>query len=208
MMVYGLLTAVIFVLFWLTTAVLDSAPRLIIDRETRLPSGWHAVADTQHTMTLNLPPRWQQVSLTDSPWADPTLQHTFAIFSEADANLSVQLLAVDKLPAASEMPTAFVAAVSSQRLHSITPQQLVDFVTNNVPNASRAEVQTRLALPTQAQFRYSFNEPATPYECLLRFTPYPSQGQIAAACATGSSYSLMASDFETILNTFQRLQSD
>jgi hypothetical protein len=202
------LTALSLLLLIFATRAIGQAPLLRVSGSSTPPIGWQPVTDSQLQFTLNLPATWQAIELTTAPNATiltntppvPVLVDNFAALV-ADSELL--FLGIEGDTAVFQTDPIFVLVAKSNRLTRLSAEQLVVYAQQTLP----ATVQLIDADTAKRQLRFDLRYANVDWRCKEQFIPAKSTIYLVTTCASAARFSGYAADFETILRSFQLLDS-
>ncbi|MEZ4594339.1 MAG: hypothetical protein R3D55_24830 [Chloroflexota bacterium] len=205
---YVAVTAVSLLLLILTTRAIGQAPLLRFSGNVPLP-GWQAVTDSQFRFTLDLPDAWQTIDLPYNPAASktppiPALADSFAALV-ADSELLFLGIGAETAVA-----PPFTLVSHSQRLNQLTAEQYVAYAQQQLPaniTVSSAEVIVNDLGVTKGELTFDLQETTATWRCLHQFVAGPGAVYLLTSCAPANQFSHFATDFTTILSSFQPLES-
>lgn len=208
--IYGLLALALLVLIMAVTAVLARQPRILTSGEYRLQPGWQPLTDRQDQFTLNTPPNWTWMEAADAAdlvRANTHLARPFQLFQALDESLTISMVGTTQAAAAERPLPLFVAVAHSRRLQPLPIDRLIAEVTERDPEMQQVEKLVRPGAVTQAEMFLRTSAPVMPLQCRLRFQTNQSAGFIIAGCANAATFGQYAGDIDTIMDSFQLLQT-
>jgi hypothetical protein len=209
---YAGLTAVSLLLLMLTIRAIGQAPLLRISGNSTPLIGWQPFTDNQHQFTLDLPETWQAIDLTTAP-ETATLKETPPVSTVATSFAALvadsELLFLGLAEDASPTNPAFVLVVRSQRLTRLTADQFVAYAQQQFPENVAVLETDILNNPEQpkGQLLVALQQAEQTWRCQEQFIPDENAVYLVATCARAAQFSDYLTDFETILRSFQPLNS-
>ncbi|GJM39971.1 MAG: hypothetical protein DHS20C20_02530 [Ardenticatenaceae bacterium] len=208
------LTAVSLLLLIVTTRAIGQAPLLQFGGANALLPSWQPVTDGKLQFSLNMPETWAHFEMVSLPQEDEATIAPVLIALEqrltrlvADGGLVMIGLADT---AVSNPDPAFVLISSSHRLTRLTPEQFLAYAQQESPETVEFlddSLITNNPGPARAQLRFNLQSGNGRWRCLEQFIHTESIVYLATACTPDDQFSTYHEDFETILRSFQPLES-
>lgn len=214
-LMYAGLTAVALLILIATTRAIGQAPLFAVNSNNQLAAGWQPFTDRQQQYTLNLPQTWQVVDLTQDAntpelRSSPPLQALESTFTALVGDAELLFLGAEDTAVFPTGSPAFVLVAHSHRLQQLTPEQLVAYAQQQLPeNVTIANVQLPdkdAATPITALL-YNIEQDEQVWRCLEHFVPGHHGLYLVNTCTSFGQFPVHQSDFETILHSFQPLDS-
>ena len=212
-LLYAGLTAVSLLLLITTTRTIGHAPLFLAGKNNQLLAGWQPFTDGQLQFTLNVPQSWYLFEVAQAPEVDALRQNVLL----QDVNRIVESLAADtELLFLSTEDTAvfadgvpvFVLVAQSQRLQQLTPDEIIKYAQQQMPEHvafSNAPQPAAAAQESAGRLLFNINQDEQVWRCIEQFNPGSRSVYLVFTCTSFAQFPTHLDDFEIILSSFQPL---
>jgi hypothetical protein len=215
MLLYAALTAAALLILIATTRAIGQAPLFLANSNNLPQPGWLAFTDSEQQYTLNLPESWQLVDMAraaDAPElrSSPPLQALGSTFNALVNDSQLLFLGAEDTAVFPTGAPVFVLVAHSQRLQQLTPEQLATYAQQQLPenvalvNIEMPEADTAVPITT---LLFNIEQDEQIWRCLEHFVPGDEGLYLVNTCTSFGQFPLHQSEFETILRSFQPLDS-
>ncbi len=214
-LLYVGLTAVTLLILIATIRAIGKAPLFLVSGSTTPLVGWQPITDSELQFTLNLPEAWQTVELDRAPEApglrsSPPLQALGSLFDALVADTQLLLLGTADTAVFPSGAPVFVLVAQSQRLQRLRPDEITRYVQQQMPENVTLEATTRpadLAEANRGSLLFNIEQGEQVWRCLEQVVPGSSGIYLVVTCTSFAQFPRHQSDFDTILRSFQPLDS-
>jgi hypothetical protein len=212
---YAGLTAVALLILITTTRAIGQAPLFLLHNNNIPQAGWQPITDSQLRFTLNLPNSWRFLEMTLAPEApalrsSPPLQALNNIFTALVADSELLFLGTEDTAVFAKGTPVFVLVAHSQRLQQLTPDELVRYAQEQLPeNVTRPTVgQPDNSTDGQAgRLLFNIQQDEQTWRCLEQISPNNRGVYLIVTCTSFAQFPRHLNNFEAILGSFQPLGS-
>ncbi|MCP5094703.1 MAG: hypothetical protein GY943_04035 [Chloroflexi bacterium] len=204
---YATATAVSLILILIVATSFKKYPLFAPDSDVARASEWTAVTNNAQTYTFILPEDWvwqetETGNFTGFGIEREAVETAVSLFTAIDKNSEIVLIAhandgSDTL--------GFVVVAQSSRMRTLTPEQLISYLTENSTSILKAEVISKF-YGEHANLYTELTQPDNQaLLCHQRYTTTSITSYIIASCSPRNQFGSYGNDLENIANSFQVL---
>jgi hypothetical protein len=214
-LLYAGLTAVALLILITTTRTIGQAPLFLFNRNNIPQAGWQPITDSQLQFTLNLPQSWHIIEMNQAPEApalrsSPPLQALNSIFDDLVADTELLFLGTEDTAVFANGSPVFVLVAQSQRLQQLTPNEIVHYSQQQMPDnvtLSTVDQPKDSADGQTSSLLFNIQQGEAIWRCLEQIDPGSDGVYLVVTCTSFAQFPAHLSDFEVILHSFQPLGS-
>ena len=211
---YGVLTLLVVLGLLLVMRSLSRQPILVRSAGFDLGGDWVTVTDSELRYTISLPVAWQWFDLGLADQAElldrleerqPFIRRALLPLGQVAGDVERLAVAIDAEELENAQPHPLIVVGRSERMRQLTPEEALDLLSGQSPDATEQAVDTHLA--GQRQARFETTDTARLYQCRHLFvTDGGAAAYLVAACAPQSQFRSLGNTLDDILASFQLLQ--